>query len=269
MHSTKSFFIILVVFATVAAIGGYFTGKITVEPTIIEAPTVIPTQPSVKNTPVANTEMLALNRLRTENERLRNQLAELERSIARDEAELLEAEDVVAMQEVPPMVTPPEQLSEQEQAERHERMMQNLRNRQQHMQEMRQQRIDFLSNIDISLLTPEEQATHQSYIQAVKRHAEMEAAMFERNMNDIPATEEDFMAMRESAMAVLQLQEQERTALLNAVGTMWNVPEENLGAFVNMVEEVNAVLGGGRGGMMMGGPMIFNGPGPGRRGGGR
>jgi hypothetical protein len=273
MHSTKSIFILLIAFASVAAIGGYFAGKITTEPIVIEteAPAVKPAILKTSQGPVTE-DTLRLNRALTENERLRKEIEALKASIADGEAEraAIDAEmEGATLQDVVNTMMPPtpEQLKAED-AEAHERMMQNIRHRQQRMAHMRQQRIDFLSGIDTTLLTPEEQATHQAYIQAVKQHAAMEAAVFESQMNDQPLTEEALMAMRESAMAVRELQNQERTALLNAVGAMWNVPEENLSSFVNMVEEVNAVLGGegGRGGMFGGGPMIFMNGGPGGRG---
>lgn len=277
MHSTKSIFILLIAFASVAAIGGYFAGKITTEPIVIEteAPAVKPAIIKTSQGPVTE-DTLRLNRALTENERLRKEIEALKASITDGEAKLAAfdaemegatlqdvANTIIANTMMPPT---PEQLKAED-AEAHERMMQNIRNHQQRMAQMRQQRIDFLSSIDTTLLTPEEQATHQAYIQAVKQHAAMEAAVFESQMNDEYLSEEALMAMRESAMAMRELQNQERTALLNAVGAMWNVPEENLSSFVNMVEEVNAVLGGegSRGGMFGGGPMIFMNGGPGAR----
>lgn len=265
MHSTKSLFIVLFAFVAMAAVGGYFTGKITTKPTIIETTAEALPKTSTASAVTSSEDLLKLNRVLSENEKLHREIERLKASIAQEETLLEEMDPMVAEAPAPAVEAAPQEMRrlsmediKAQDPERYERMMTNLQQHQNRMREMRQQRMEFLTGVDTTLLTVEEQQVHTAYLQALSTRAAAEEAIWEKQMAGESLEEEDFAAMREAAFAVRDLQAAETTALLNAVGTMYNISEENLEGFVNTVNEVNAVLGGG---MRMGPPR----GGPGRR----
>lgn len=265
MHSTKAFIVVLLAFVVMAATGGYFTGKITTKPTIIETTTSTLLPSNVIST--ADTDdVLRLNRALSENEKLRREIDVLKASLVQDDALFENMDQMDAVAPVEQTEVAPQELRrlsmediKAQDPERYERMMANLQNHQNRMREMRQSQMAFLAGVDTTLLTVEEQQVHNAYLQALSVHAAIEETIWEKQLAGESLGAEDFEEMREASFAVRNLQEAEKTALLNAVGAMYNISEENLEGFVNTVNEVDAALSGG---MRMMGPRNFRGPRP-------
>lgn len=254
MPSTKGLICLLFGLVAVAAMGGYFVARMMTVPTVVEVAAAQPSETVVKQTVTVDEDSLSrLNRALSENERLKKEMEALEAYLVQEKQSFEEFEQVEsALPAESSEATPPQELRrlsmediKAQDPERYERMMTNLQNHQNRMREMRQYRMEFLAGVDTSLLTKEEQQVHNAYLQALSARAAAEEEMWEKQLAGESLEMEDFERMRETSFALRDLQAAEKTALLNAVGTMYNISEENLEGFVNTINEVSSALDGG------------------------
>ncbi len=99
-------------------------------------------------------------------------------------------------------------------------------------------RIGFLADIDTTLLTEEQQATHAEYTQALEeRTALLQRIMQLSEEGENPAPEE-IEALRETSRKLFSLRDQERDALFEAMGLTLGLSENELPEFTAAINEI-------------------------------
>ncbi len=236
---------------------GFFTAPRT---TVAPVPTAtVKTKTVVReNTSALTLVKSELEALKAERETLRQQLAELSAAADKPKAEVVEA---APQPQEERRLSPRERMEElkKNDPERYAQMQEQRAQWQQRMEEARVARDDFLGSIDLTLMTEEQQETHHRYMEALAQQEALQARMREKMEAGEPPTDEERATMRESFMAMRDLREQERTALLGAVGTSMGLPTEDVEGFTQLIQEVYDVTS--RNGMMR--PPRDVGPGPG------
>ncbi len=216
-----------------------------------EAPVEVK-QVLVKDT--ADTQALAranarITELTAERDALRAQVTTAE--AAAKEAEAAVAA-ITAAQQAPqqepeaPRLSPAERL-EQLKAEDPERYAEVIKRREQfrtQVAQAKENRDNFLGDIDLSLLTPEQQEIHATYTEALARQDELSEAMRIKFEAGEELSDEERAAMFENRRTIRELQEQERVALLNAVGTSMGFTAEESADFTALIEEVYSATQG-------------------------
>lgn len=253
MQSTRAVFLFLTIpFGLICLAAGYCTGRFMSEQAVVVETTMMAPMAVSGVSSQDGDALLRLNRALAENERLKADLR-LAR-MAPEEVEVPAVEMTATdTEEARPQFRSFREMSEDLKArdpEAYQQMVERRNRFREMMRETQNSRFDFLTSIDLSLLTEEEQETHRRYMDALARRVELEESFWERHERGDELTEAEREQMREVSMEVRTLQEGERRALLNAVGTVWNVPEEELEAFVETIESVNQAMSGG---MMFGG----------------
>ncbi len=259
MKTTKSF---LTYFGcTLLLVGAGFAAGYTLAPSEVIAP-LVTTQTKTKTVVRDDTSALTLAQseiaaLQTEREALLKQVEALK-------AMPLETVTVEVAQQPKKeerRMSPRERMEElkKNDPERYQEMQERRAQWQQRVEEARTARDDFLGSVDLTLLTEEQQDIHARYTEALKQQEALQARLNEKFENGEIPTEEDRLAMRETFREMGELQEQERVALLSAVGTSMGLPEEDVESFTSLIQEVYDVTSrnGGmrRMGPPMGGPM--------------
>ncbi len=243
---------------TVLFIGGSFAAGYALKNYLHPQPTPeapAPLEPVVETVTITNTaDTLALSRANT-------QIAELtaERDALRTQLEAArlaakEAEAALAAQPTPapaepeeePRLSPAERMERlrQEDPERYAEVQRRREQFHQQMMQARENRDNFLNDVDLSLMTPEQQEVHLAYTEALARQNELAELMRAKFESGEPFTEEERAAMFENRDTVRQLQRQERTALLNAVGTSMGFTAEESEDFAALIEEVYSATQG-------------------------
>ncbi len=276
MQSTRGVFIFLTLPLSVICLGaGFCAGRFLAPNEVVVNTTEVMTANRVID--VSSEDAQRLSRALDENERLRRQLASLDLHMDENQMELPVDAGNQRPEGAPPQAFRSFREAEEELKERDPEAYQRMVEMRARFIEMRrnerESRLGFLESVDVNLLTAEEQSTHAAYLNAVQRQAELEEHFIANRENGVEPTEEEMNAMREANQAIRDLREEENIALLSAVGTVWNIPEEELSEFVKSIETVNQVLSGnsmrGRGGRggPMGGPtgIPMGGPGGGGR----
>lgn len=216
----KPILIVAVVLAVLLAGGGYFTGRAL-------APRTYTIETRNKTIYQGDGAPADLAPLQAENAALKTQLDNLRAELAKLQA----AAEAPAPE--PAAEEPPRRMTRQE------RMEQLKRENPERYAEMERRREDFFANLDLELLTPEQQEMHFQYTEALAKQQAAIDRMRELAESGEEATEEDRAAIRESFRLVRGLQGAERDALLSAVATSMGLQAgEETEAFVGVIKEV-------------------------------
>ena len=238
MKTTSTFWtILLVIVALICAGGGYAMGHIFAPKSYTvgeNTETIIETDKSATELTLAQAEA----------EALKAKVARLEKELAaaKAEAEAEPEEEIAEVAQEPPRRMSRKEHDEQLKREDPERYAEMMKRRQEfhaRMEEALAKRDTVLEAIDLSLLTPEQQETHARFVEAL---AAQQAAMDRMNAfmdsGERPSVEER-QAFREAMENVRNLVDEERDALLSAVGVSMGLRNgEETDTFVNVVREV-------------------------------
>ncbi len=246
----------LVLFAAAFAVGGFVAHPFLNLKTPFE-PTETPATPEKEVVTVTDPgETMKLNaanasiaQLTAERDALRAQLEAAEAATKTAEEKATKAiEEAKAAQVVieTPRMSPAERREQlkKEDPERYAEMEKRREQIRQQMQLAKENRDNFLSDIDMTLLTPEQQEIHLAYTEAIARQDELGEMMRAKFEAGEPFSEEEREAMFENRRNLRALQEQERTALLSAVGTSMGFNAEESADFANLIEEVYSATQG-------------------------
>ncbi len=235
--------------------GGYYVGCVRTsakQEKVQEPPQVaLPEKPTTL-TETADTLALAranatISELTAERDDLRGKLAAARAEMQEAKA-TVEALSEAAQPEAPeePRLSPAERMEKlkQEDPERYAELQRRREQFQQQIMDAQANRDDFLGNIDLSLLTPEQQEVHAAYTTALARQTELSEIMREKFESGEEFTDEERIAMFENRREIRELQEQERSALLTAVGTSMGFTADESADFVALIEEVYSATQG-------------------------
>ena len=180
--------------------------------------------------------------LQAENAALKARLEGLGKELAalRAQAEA-EPEPAPAAEEPPRRMTRQERMEQlkRENPERYAEMERRRQEFQANMEAFQLRREDFFANLDLGLMTPEQQEMHFQYTEALAQQQAAIDRMRALAESGEEATAEDRAAIRESFRLVRGLQGAERDALLSAVAVSMGLQSgEETEAFVNVVKEV-------------------------------
>lgn len=228
-----SLIIVAVVLAALFAGGGYFTGRL-LAPRSYTAETVTKT---VYQGDGASADLAPLQ---AENAALKTQLDNLKDELAKLQAAAEAPAPESAAEEPPRRMTRQERM-EQLKRENPERYaeMERRRQDQANMEAFQTRREDFFANLDLELLTPEQQEMHFQYTEALAQQQAAIDRMRELAESGEEPTDEDRAAIRDSFRLVRGLQGAERDALLSAVATSMGLQAgEETETFVGVIKEV-------------------------------
>lgn len=222
-----------VVVAALLAGGGYATGRL-LAPRSYTAETVTKTVYQGDGAPAD------LAPLQAENAALKTQLDNLKDELAKLQAAAEAPAPESAAEEPPRRMTRQERM-EQLKRENPERYaeMERRRQDQANMEAFQTRREDFFANLDLELLTPEQQEMHFQYTEALAQQQAAIDRMRELAESGEEPTDEDRAAIRDSFRLVRGLQGAERDALLSAVATSMGLQAgEETETFVGVIKEV-------------------------------
>lgn len=222
-----------VVVAALLAGGGYATGRL-LAPRSYTAETVTKTVYQSDGAPAD------LAPLQAENAALKTQLDNLKDELAKLQAAAEAPAPESAAEEPPRRMTRQERM-EQLKRENPERYaeMERRRQDQANMEAFQTRREDFFANLDLELLTPEQQEMHFQYTEALAQQQAAIDRMRELAESGEEPTDEDRAAIRDSFRLVRGLQGAERDALLSAVATSMGLQAgEETETFVGVIKEV-------------------------------
>ena len=225
--------------ALVAA--GYGAGRFFAPGKVVAAPTV----ETVRTIRVEGDgeQALALSKALSEAEALRAERDALRAQLAEAQAQPEAAE---ATEEAPRRLSPRERMEELKRTDpkRYEEMQARQQEFRQRMAEALAQRDDFLGNIDLSLLTPEQQETHRRFTEALAAQRQLMARMEAAANEGAELSEEERRQVGETFRAVRELQDAERDALLGAVAVSMGLQDgEEADSFVEVVRSVYDATG--------------------------
>ena len=219
-----SLIIIAVVLAALLAGGGYAIGRF-LTPRTYTAETVTKTVYEASDAPAD------LGPLQAENAALKTQLDNLKDELAKLQAAAEAPAPESAAEE------PPRRMTRQERMEQLKR--ERRRQDQANMEAFQTRREDFFANLDLELLTPEQQEMHFQYTEALAQQQAAIDRMRELAESGEEPTDEDRAAIRDSFRLVRGLQGAERDALLSAVATSMGLQAgEETETFVGVIKEV-------------------------------
>ena len=228
-----SLIVVAVVLAALFAGGGYFTGRL-LTPRTYTAEIVTKTVYEASDAPAD------LGPLQAENAALKTQLDNLKDELAKLQAAAEAPAPESAAEEPPRRMTRQERM-EQLKRENPERYaeMERRRQDQANMEAFQTRREDFFANLDLELLTPEQQEMHFQYTEALAQQQAAIDRMRELAESGEEPTDEDRAAIRDSFRLVRGLQGAERDALLSAVATSMGLQAgEETETFVGVIKEV-------------------------------
>lgn len=233
----KTSFVLIaaLVLAVALAGGGYAAGRFFAPRTY----TAAVTERTVYAGDASDADLAALQ---AENAALKARLEGLGKELAalRAQAEA-EPEPAPAAEEPPRRMTRQERMEQlkRENPERYAEMERRRQEFQANMEAFQLRREDFFANLDLGLMTPEQQEMHFQYTEALAQQQAAIDRMRALAESGEEATEEDRAAIRESFRLVRGLQGAERDALLSAVAVSMGLQSgEETEAFVNVVKEV-------------------------------
>lgn len=222
-----------VVLAVLLAGGGYAIGRF-LTPRTYTAEIVTKTVYEASDAPAD------LGPLQAENAALKTQLDNLKDELAKLQAAAEAPAPESAAEEPPRRMTRQERM-EQLKRENPERYaeMERRRQDQANMEAFQTRREDFFANLDLELLTPEQQEMHFQYTEALAQQQAAIDRMRELAESGEEPTDEDRAAIRDSFRLVRGLQGAERDALLSAVATSMGLQAgEETETFVGVIKEV-------------------------------
>lgn len=222
-----------VVLAVLLAGGGYAIGRF-LTPRTYTAEIVTKTVYEASDAPAD------LGPLQAENAALKTQLDNLKDELAKLQAAAEAPAPESAAEEPPRRMTRQERM-EQLKRENPERYaeMERRRQDQANMEAFQTRREDFFANLDLELLTPEQQEMHFQYTEALAQQQAAIDRMRELAESGEEPTDEDRAAIRDSFRQVRGLQGAERDALLSAVATSMGLQAgEETETFVGVIKEV-------------------------------
>lgn len=218
-----------VVLAVLLAGGGYAIGRF-LTPRTYTAEIVTKTVYEASDAPAD------LGPLQAENAALKTQLDNLKDELAKLQAAAEAPAPESAAEEPPRRMTRQERM-EQLKRENPERYAEMERRRQEEAFQTRRE--DFFANLDLELLTPEQQEMHFQYTEALAQQQAAIDRMRELAESGEEPTDEDRAAIRDSFRLVRGLQGAERDALLSAVATSMGLQAgEETETFVGVIKEV-------------------------------
>lgn len=222
-----------VVLAALLAGGGYATG-------LLLAPRTYTAETVTKTVYQGDGASADLAPLQAENAALKTQLDNLKDELAKLQAAAEAPAPESAAEEPPRRMTRQERM-EQLKRENPERYaeMERRRQDQANMEAFQTRREDFFANLDLELLTPEQQEMHFQYTEALAQQQAAIDRMRELAESGEEPTDEDRAAIRDSFRLVRGLQGAERDALLSAVATSMGLQAgEETETFVGVIKEV-------------------------------
>lgn len=230
---------------------GWFSRALQREALAEPAPAEPSAAPLVRSANDSET-MLALSRANSEVAALKAEKARLEQALQAKEAAAAAAEAAIAA--VQPQQEPPRQRSRREVLEEMkekdpERYQKMVADRARFMQERREAQAnqqDFLSSIDLSLLSEQEQLVHAQFMAAVQQQAALMEKQAERFDSGAEPTEEERQEIWETMRTVNELRDVERQALLGAVATSMGLSESDSADFTQLLTEIYDATSGGR-----------------------
>lgn len=248
----------LLLVGAVLAGGGYALGRLFAPQVIVPAPAGKPVTQTVRVGHDASAIELA--KALSEIAALKTEKAELQK--AYDDLLAQKAEEAAPAEE-PRRMTMRERMEEFKRTdpEGYKAEMERRKEFVNSMREAHAARENFLRDIDVSLLSDEEQETHARYLEAMEKRAAFDERMHELIETGERPSDEDITAIREAYQTLHQLRDAERQALLGAIGTSMGLSQEDASDFTNLVQDVIESTGGN---MIMGGPMMHGGRGRGR-----
>ena len=226
--------VVAVLLAALLAGGGYFTGR-ALAPRAYTAETV------TKTVYEASDASADLAPLQAENAALKTQLDNLRAELAKLQAAAEAPAPEPAAEEQPRRMTRQERMEQlkRENPERYAEMERRRQEFQANMEAFQTRREDFFANLDLELLTPEQQEMHFQYTDALAQQQAAIDRMRALAESGEEPTDEDRAAIRESFRLVRGLQGAERDALLSAVATSMGLQAgEETEAFVGVIKEV-------------------------------
>ena len=230
----KPILIVAVVLAVLLAGGGYATGRFL-------APRAYTAETVTKTVYEASDASADLAPLQAENAALKTQLDNLRAELAKLQAAAEAPAPEPAAEEQPRRMTRQERMEQlkRENPERYAEMERRRQEFQANMEAFQTRREDFFANLDLELLTPEQQEMHFQYTDALAQQQAAIDRMRALDESGETPTEEDRAAIRESFRLVRGLQGAERDALLSAVATSMGLQAgEETEAFVGVIKEV-------------------------------
>ena len=229
-----SLIVVAVVVAALLAGGGYATGRLL-------APHTYTAETVTKTVYQGDGASADLAPLQAENAALKTQLDNLRAELAKLQAAAEAPAPEPAAEEPPRRMTRQERMEQlkRENPERYAEMERRPQEFQANMEAFQTRREDFFANLDLELLTPEQQEMHFQYTEALAQQQAAIDRMRELAESGEEPTEEDRAAIRDSFRLVRGLQGAERDALLSAVATSMGLqPGEETEAFVGVIKEV-------------------------------
>lgn len=226
--------------ALVAA--GYGAGRFFAPNEIVAAPTAGASAPTVRLAG-GGADALALAKALSEVEALRAEKTALQEQLAALQAEEAQPQ---AEEAQPRRLSRRERMEELKRTDpkRYEEMQARQQEFRQRMAEALAQRDDFLGNIDLSLLTPEQQETHRRFTEALAAQRQLMARMEAAANEGTELSEEERRQVGETFRAVRELQDAERDALLGAVAVSMGLQDgEEADSFVEVVRSVYDATG--------------------------
>lgn len=223
-----------VVLAVLLAGGGYAIGRF-LTPRTYTAEIVTKTVYEASDAPAD------LGPLQAENAALKTQLDNLKDELAKLQAAAEAPAPESAAEEPPRRMTRQERMEQlkRENPERYAEMERRRQESQANMEAFQTRREDFFANLDLELLTPEQQEMHFQYTEALAQQQAAIDRMRELAESGEEPTDEDRAAIRDSFRLVRGLQGAERDALLSAVATSMGLQAgEETETFVGVIKEV-------------------------------
>lgn len=248
----------LLLTGAVLAGGGYTLGRLFAPQVIVPAPVGKPVTQTVRVGHDASA--IELSRALSEIAALKTEKAELQKAYDALLAQKTEEETPV---EEPRRMTMRERMEEFKRTDP-EGYKQEMERRKEFVNSMREAhtaRENFLRDIDVSLLSSEEQETHARYLEAMEKRAQFDERMHELIETGERPSDEDITNIREAYQTLHQLRDAERQALLGAIGTSMGLSRTDAADFTALVQDVIESTGGH---VIMGGPMMHGGRGRGR-----
>lgn len=235
-HLSPLLYLLLLLFTAGA---GYAIGRFSAEPIVEVLPETV-THPH----PQANTSTrLDLTKAQTEIAALRNENQQLRQRLEVEPTEDMpeEAQEVVAEPEEPRQRrTWQERMAtlKEEDPERYEREMERRNQFVTAMRQMSEERDTFLNSIDLTLLTPEAQESHQRFTAANSRQFQLQEEMMAMADagEDIPREMREEMG--ELFRELHETRDVERAILLDAIATSMGLSGTDVTDFTTLVNEV-------------------------------
>lgn len=234
MNKQSSFFIYLVI--VLFAVGaGYAIGHFTSSPTVDVLPQATATQ-TVKVRDAS--DATALSKALSEVEALK---AENERLKAAAQNTPPEPENGEEMNQQPPRRQSwQERMAELRETdpERYEKEVARREQFEKMMKQRRTEQVNFLDSIDVSLMPVEAQGIHARFTAAIARQGQLQEEMMALMEAGEQPSDELREEMRATSYELRVTREEERAALLDAIGTSMGLEAEEVADFTALVSDV-------------------------------